>query len=273
MYYPTYEEVRQLCDSAMDDQSIAESLAATPQAQPLLPLYCDILADMETPISAYCKTAQRPYSFLLESVTGGEHIARYSFIGIDPYMVMTHRGEEATLYKIQDGHNETIPSTTIETVPCYDPLTLVEAELGRYRLVTPPRMEPNELPKFYGGAVGYLSYDAVARFEHLPVPEQNTLDLPLAVFCFTETVLAFDHVKHRVRIITHLHLDKPDLAAEYRRGCAVIEDVQRRLRSPVCLPQEPEVVDDPEALRVTSNRTQEAFEEMVHRSKIGRAHV
>ncbi|HLG64328.1 MAG TPA: anthranilate synthase component I [Ktedonosporobacter sp.] len=266
MFYPTYEEVRQLRDSAMDGPSITESLAATSQAQPLLPLYCDILADMETPISAYCKTAQRPYSFLLESVTGGERIARYSFIGIDPYMVMLHRGEEATLYKIQDEHNETSPCARIETVPCFDPLTFVEAELGRYRLIMPPKGGQNELPVFHGGAVGYLAYDAVARFEHLPVPEQNTLDLPLAVFCFTETVLAFDHVKHRVRIITHLHLDKPDLAAEYRRGCAVIEDVQRRLRSPVCLPQEPEVVDDPEALRVTSNRTQEAFEEMVRRS-------
>ncbi|HEU5229446.1 MAG TPA: anthranilate synthase component I [Ktedonobacteraceae bacterium] len=264
MYYPAYEEVKQLREAAMDAQSIADPFAATSPRRPLLPLYCDILADMETPISAYCKTAQRPYSFLLESVTGGERIARYSFIGLDPYLVMIHRGEEATLHKM---HNGTLPYTTeVETVPCYDPLKLVEAELERYHLVIPPGMAQNELPKFHGGAVGYLAYDAVARFEHLPVPEQNTLDLPLAVFCFTETVLVFDHVKHRVRIITHLHLDEADLAAEYQRGCAVIEDVQRRLHLPVCLPQEPEPVLDPEALRVTSNRSQEAFEAMVRRS-------
>ena len=267
MYYPTYQEVEQLRDAAMDCVSIANPRADTAQRRPLLPLYCDILADMETPISAYCKTAQRPYSFLLESVTGGERIARYSFIGIDPYLVMIHRGEKATLYKMHHERNGARPYTAeVETVPCYDPLKLVEAELERYHLVIPPGMAPNELPQFHGGAVGYLAYDTVARFEHLPVPAQNTLDLPLAVFCFTETVLVFDHVKHRVRIITHLHLDASDLTAEYQRCCAVIEEVQRCLRLPVCLPQEPEPVLDPEALRVTSNRTQEAFEAMVRRS-------
>ena len=66
-----------------------------------------------------------------------------------------------------------------------------------------------------------------------------TLGLPLAVFCFTETVLVFDHVKHRVRIVTHLHLDAPDLEAEYQRGKDILDTVQQRLRQPVCLPDEP----------------------------------
>jgi anthranilate synthase component I len=79
MYYPTFEEIQHLRDVEL---SLPESTG-----RPLLPFYCDILADMETPVSAYCKTVQKPYSFLLESVTGGEHVARYSFIGIDPYMV------------------------------------------------------------------------------------------------------------------------------------------------------------------------------------------
>ena len=271
MYYPTYDEVKRLHDTAREDCTLAVPLAGTadaPQARrPLLPLCCDILADMETPISAYCKTAQRPYSFLLESVTGGERVGRYSFIGIDPYMIMTHRGEEATLYRMRNGdHQGKIEQAEIETLPCYDPLKLIEEELEQYHLITPPCIGQDELPKFHGGATGYLSYDAVARFEHLPVPAQNTLDLPLAVFCFTETVLVFDHVKHRVRIITHLHLDAPDLASEYQRGIAVIAEVQQRLDQPIRLPQEPDPIFDPEALRVTSNRTKQAFETMVSRS-------
>src|SRR5690348_12795544 len=92
MYHPTFDEVT----------AIASDLQAHPGKKqrtqcPLLPLCCDLLADTETPVSAYCKTARGPYSFLLESVASGERIARYSFIGIDPYLVLTHRGETATL--------------------------------------------------------------------------------------------------------------------------------------------------------------------------------
>ncbi len=92
MDYPTLDQVRQLRD--------AEMATRADNRRPLLPLCCDILADMETPVSAYCKTAKGPYSFLLESVTGGERIARYSFIGIDPYLVMKHCGETVTLHRI-----------------------------------------------------------------------------------------------------------------------------------------------------------------------------
>lgn len=259
MYYPTFEEIERLRDAETGQH-------ADDKKKPLLPLYCDILADMETPVSAYRKTAQSPYSFLLESVTGGEHVARFSVIGTDPYMVMLQRGETATLYKRRAAHGNTGAQFLVEEVPCHDPLTLIEAELGQYRLVTPPQQSSNEFPKFHGGAVGYLSYEAVARFERVPVPEQNSLDLPLAVLCFSETVLLFDHVKHRVRILTYLHLDAPDLAQEYRRGCAILEDIQQRLRQPLSLAEEPEPLHDPVALTVTSNRTKEEFEEMVRRS-------
>ncbi|MBV9709114.1 MAG: anthranilate synthase component I [Chloroflexi bacterium] len=258
MYQPTCKEVQRLRDHYV-------STTITSERRPLLPFYRDILADMETPVSAYCKTAQGHYSFLLESVSGGEHVARYSFIGIDPYMVMIHRNDEATLYRIDKGWDSD-PRSKVEKIACSDPLAFIEAELGQYQLLAPTGQSQDELPKFYGGAVGYLSYEAAARFERLPVPEKDELGLPLAVFCFTETVLVFDHVKHRVRIVTHLHLDAPDLENEYRRGIAIIDDVQRRLRQPVRLPQEPEPLYDTTALRVTSNRTQAQFEDMVRRS-------
>jgi anthranilate synthase component 1 len=282
MYYPTFDEIAQLRDAAMASQPSDETHET---GRPLLPLYRDILVDLETPVSAYCKTALGPYSFLLESVTGGERVGRYSFIGIDPYMVSIHRGETATLYRMQNvkaqfiapdcdpliegrnsnGRNKLRPYTT-EVIPCHDPLKLVESELGQYRLIPPPGTSQDELPHFHGGAVGYLAYEAASRFEHLPVPEQDALGLPLAIFCFSETVLVFDHVKHRVRIVTHLHLDAPKLRDEYRRGLAILDDIQERLRQPVRLPDEPAPVHDKEALQVISNRTQEEFEDMVRRS-------
>jgi anthranilate synthase component 1 len=253
MEYPPFKEIEQLREKEADVQA---------GGRPIVPIYRDILADIETPVSAYCKTAQQPYSFLLESVTGGERIARYSFIGIDPYLVMIQRGEKATLKRMGSTRTH---AASIEEISCHDPLTFIEEELGQYRLVM-PRMAQDELPKFYGGAVGYLAYEAAARFERIPIPERNPQDLPLAVFCFTETVLVFDHVKHRVRAVTHLHLDAPDLAAEHRRCLAILDDVEQRLSQPMRMPQEPEPVHDAADLQVTSNCTQEAFEEMVRRS-------
>src|SRR5258708_6841881 len=219
MVHPTFDEVQQLSADLATHPAGGEDTR-----RPLLPLCSDLLADVETPVSAYCKTALGPYSFLLESVEGGERIARYSFIGLDPYLVLTQRGETATLRYLDHGDE-----TRSEEITCHDPLTLIQAELGQYYLV-PTEKERDELPIFHGGAVGYLAYEAVSRFERLPVPEKDVLGVPLAIFCFTETVLVFDRLKHRVRVVTHLHLDAPDLEAEYQRCTAVLADVQRRLQ-------------------------------------------
>jgi anthranilate synthase component 1 len=260
--YPAFEEIRRKRD--------VEMATLEDTRRPLMPICRDILADMETPVSAYCKVTHGAYSFLLESVEGGERIARYSFIGIDPYLVMTHRGEKATLRWMQgDQHvsgNER-DATGIEEIPCHDPLQFIESELGQYRLVSSVGIAHDELPRFHGGAVGYLAYETVARFEHLPVPKKDELGLPLAVFCFTETVLVFDHLKHRVRIVTHLHLDAPNLEAEYFRVLAILNNIERQLAQPPRLPEEPPPVPDSSALRIVSNRTAGEFEESVRRAQ------
>jgi anthranilate synthase component 1 len=254
MLYPTLDEIRQLRD--------AEMAVRADTRKPLLPICCDIFADMETPVSAYCKIASGPYSFLLESVVGGEQIARYSFIGIDPYLVMKYDGNKARLYRPESCRDE-----FIEEIPCSDPLAFIQAELEQYYLVNPLGITHDKLPSFHGGAVGYLAYETAARFEHLPVPEKSVLGLPLAIFCFTKTVLVFDHLKHRVRIVTHLHLDTPDLQAEYKRVLAIIEDVQQRLHQAPHLPEEPDTKTDPVALPVKSNRTPVEFESMVRKAQ------
>ena len=263
MNYPMLDEIRQLRNAELIDRQ------GDPR-KPLLPICVDVLADMDTPVSAYCKTASGPYSFLLESVAGGERIARYSFIGINPYLVMTQHGETATLRRARvsviekDSINR---SYTLEQIDCHDPLDFIQTELGQYRLVTPGNTAYDKLPVFHGGAVGYLSYEVAARFERLPVPEHDELNLPQSIFCFTETVLVFDHLKHRVRVVTHLHLDAPDLEAEYQRVLAIIEDVQQRLRQPPRLPQEPALKHGNDAARVRSNRTQAEFEAMVEQAQ------
>jgi anthranilate synthase component I len=247
MMYPTLDEIRQLREREMAVKAHTH--------KPLLPICCDILADMETPVSAYCKIASGTYSFLLESVVGGEHIARYSFIGVNPYLVMKHEGNTATLHWSASDRD-----ACIEEIQCFDPLVFIQAELEQYYLVDPPGIEHDSLPSFHGGAVGYLAYETAARFEHLPVPEKNALGLPLAIFCFTETVLVFDHLKHRVRIVTHLHLDMPDLQAEYKRAIAIIEDIQHCLQQ---APHLPDIKTGMAASEITSNRTQGEFESMV----------
>src|SRR5438105_5631811 len=215
MYYPTFDEIKHLRDAEMaphahaakrgrDLQGITPrtcwihphstaslvdvldtSALPVPQTgsyarRPLLPLYRDVLCDLETPVSAYCKTAKGPYSFLLESVTGGEHAARFSLIGIDPYLIIIQRGETATLYKMagtlgrdKSGSYDGMTSAASEEIACHDPLQLVESELGQYRLVMPSGISQDELPRFHGGAVGYLAYEAASRFEHLSVPEKH----------------------------------------------------------------------------------------------------
>src|SRR6266849_10348383 len=117
MNFPSLDEIRQV-------REVECAIHRDDIRRPLLPMCVDVLADMETPVAAYCKTARGPYSFLLESVAGGERIASYSFIGIDPYLVMTHRSETATLRKIRSPGNE-VSQYTIEEVPCHDPLEFI----------------------------------------------------------------------------------------------------------------------------------------------------
>src|SRR5712691_5615361 len=117
MYHPSFDEIKRLRDAEMAPH-------VEQRGRPLLPLYRDILVDLETPVSAYCKTAQGSYSFLLESVTGGERIGRYSFIGIDPYLVITHRGEKATLHTMRD-------TVGRDTLKCDLATTLARLPIGQ----------------------------------------------------------------------------------------------------------------------------------------------
>jgi anthranilate synthase component 1 len=181
-----------------------------------VPVYREILADMETPVSAYLKVADGP-SFLLESVAGGEHLARYSFIGPTP-AAMLQMGERQASLSWEGGEGR---------LDFSDPLLLI------HELVAGENYLPTEgLPRFAGGAVGYLSYEVARFFERLPAPEKDPFGLPLGHFMVTETLLVFDHLRRTIKIITHLRLDG-GLEAEYQAAEERIESLIERLAGPL----------------------------------------
>jgi anthranilate synthase component 1 len=180
----------------------------------LCPIYAEILADLETPVSAFLKVARGPWRFLLESVEGGQRLARYSFIGAEPYLTL--RFENGLAHAVQGGYKQTLPYS--------DPLVVLGSYLREYRPVRLP-----DLPIFVGGAVGYLSYETVGCFERLPRPTERAYAMPDGMWQFVDTLLAFDHLKHKIKVISHVHLDVDDLEGEYARACGKIEELIGRL--------------------------------------------
>src|SRR5688572_22778447 len=207
----------------------------------LCPLYCEVPADLETPVSAYLKVARGEHSFLLESVEGGERLARYSFIGTEPYRVM------------KSGPNE-------DPSQASDPLREIEAELFRYRLSHPKATEPRSaLPRFTGGAVGFLAYDVVRHFEpRVPINVPDPQGLPEALFMFVDALLVFDHLQHTIKVVAHCRLDG-DVQASYRQACWRIDELAKRLNQ--TLPASPYSINavghTPES--VQSNVAKETF--------------
>src|SRR5690349_18115743 len=204
--------------SAMKTSPSLDDIRALREQGNLCPIYAEIMADLETPVSAFLKIARGPHSFLLESVTGGQHVGRYSFIGSDPYLVL--RMHAGTAQATQGGYKQTFAYS--------DPLLVLDSYLSAYRPVRLPN-----LPIFVGGAVGYLSYETARSFERLPCPDMRAYDMPDSWWMFVDTLLVFDHVKHKIMVVSHIHLDADDLKAEYARAAGKIQAVIARLQHPV----------------------------------------
>jgi anthranilate synthase component 1 len=235
MYKPTLEEAKKLKSQGN-----------------LLPVYREINADLETPVSAYLKIARGNYSFLLESVEGGERLARYSFLGTEPTRVLTTSSGGAM---VRQAHHERDNG---------DPLLLIEEELKQYRSIP-----IDGLPRFHGGMVGYLSYEVARYFERLPSPANDPIKLPEAKLMLADTLLIFDHLTHKIKVVAHAHLDG-DIEKSYQEATDKIDRLVERLKKPV--PEEINTAAGGKALRqaqgkVTSNVTQAGYENMVTRMK------
>ena len=195
----------------------------------MVPVYRAILADLETPVSAFLKIARGPGSFLLESVEGGERLARYSFLGTSPYLIAElDRGEA----RLSSDRGESTERFT-------NPLDVVREELGRFQPVDVPG-----LPRFVGGAVGYLAYECARYFERLPSPDGPGLGIPEAIFLFVDTLLVFDHLQHKILVVSNAHLNG-DPGAAYDRAVERIDELVDRLSRPL---------KDPAAITPTRRR-------------------
>ena len=198
MYYPTLEDFRE-----------AAKLGNT------IPVYRSILADMETPVSAFYKLMPDNYAFLLESVEGGENVARYSFLGSQPSVLFHSKGHQVTIEYLEKGE------TVVQEYE--DPLSALAEVMQDYRPVNNP-----ELPKFHGGAVGYMSYDMVRFVEELPDNTEDELQLPDCFFMIAKTILIFDHVNHQIKVVANAHIDG-DVDTAYADAIAKIEALVEKL--------------------------------------------
>ncbi|MEM7028952.1 MAG: anthranilate synthase component I [Chloroflexota bacterium] len=237
MYKPTLSEVEELANQGN-----------------MIPIYRELPADLDTPVSIYLKLRDEGASFLLESITGGEHVSRYSFIGVRPRALVTAIGEEVFIDSL--GYGKTVPISSE-----HDPLAFLKAEMAD---ITP--VEVPGLPRFSGGAIGMLAYDAVRRFENLPDDTQDDLKIPEAAFMLADTLVAYDHAWQRILVIANAKVDEGDLRIAYQQAIARIDEVVARLSAPIVdtsvVANSDDYPDD-----FVSNVSQAEYEDRVERAK------
>lgn len=184
----------------------------------IIPVYKEIMGDMETPVSALVKLNKSPL-FLLESVLGGEKWARYSFLGINPSMTIICRGRKV---EIRHSLANDLKYSGIEEgiFEASDPLSAVKDMLSLFKPV-----HVDGLPRFYGGFVGYIGYDVVKAFERIPDMPKESLDVPDVFLMLADTILIFDNLKQTIKIVTNVHTEGKNLTEAYREAEERISDI------------------------------------------------
>jgi anthranilate synthase component 1 len=235
MYFPSLE---QFCSLAKQGN--------------LIPVYREILADMETPVSAFKKIDDGQNAFLLESIAGGEKWARYSFLGSNPGKIFRCNGE---YYEILDR------SGIVHSGHSTDPLAEIKQFMAAYRPV-----QVEGLPPFFGGLVGYLGYDMVRFFEHLPSSSSPQIGVFDACFLLTDTLLIFDNVAQTIKVVCNVELaDGEDPVPAYAQARVAIDRLIEQLRSPLAA-----IADNPvggPAEDFVSDFTEEEFMAAVEQCK------
>lgn len=226
-----------------------------------LPVFREIPADMDTPVSIFLKLCRQPENrlidgrqlsmpcFLLESAEAGERFGRFSFIGLNPSKTMVAYGDEITV-----GGGQTEPRRLRG-----NPFTILREHLDREAPVEVP-----DLPRFTGGAVGMFGYDMVRFIEKLPHTAPDRIGTPDMVMLFTDELVIFDHVKHRLMVMVNMDLTAPDPEAEYQSTCARIDAICDRIHAAFAEPELPTFDDSP---AWTCSKTPAEFAEMVLRNR------
>ena len=233
MTHPSIKTVRELADQAH-----------------LVPISRKILADTETPLSAYMKVKENGgYTFLFESVEGGEKIGRYSFLGVDPFLVFRSSGQGITLTDLRTGETKSYVA---------DPIQELRRLIEDHRSVHVPG-----LPRFTGGAVGYVGYDAIRLVEDIPDTTEDDLNLDDVVLMFFDTLLAFDNIQHVVHLISNVHTQTDDLEAAHAEAVAKIDALESALAKPLAAP----VTKGTGQCVISSNTEREAYLEKVEKCR------
>ncbi len=203
----------------------------------LIPVYREILADTETPVSAFLKLGDLP-SFLFESVVGGEKWARYSFLGSKPSRVIRSWDKKIEI-------KDNVMGAQIFEVE--NPLDVVKKEIARYNPV-----DVEGLPRFYGGLVGYIGYDMVRFFECIPDENKPELELPDMFLMVTDTVIIFDNLKGKIKVVSNAYINNKSPEEAYREAIEKIDSIITRLRKP--LADEQPVANSQQSLAKTNDK-------------------
>ena len=218
----------------------------------LIPVYREILADFDTPVSAFLKIGKSP-SFLLESVVGGEKWARYSFLGTNPSKVIKGRGKKIEIR--ERGRKPVVFEAD-------DPVDVLKKEIALYKPVDVPG-----LPRFSGGLVGYMGYDMVRFFERVPDSKKPGIDLPDMFFMLADTMLIFDSLKQKIKIVSNAYIDGKSPAKAYKEAVEKIDAITDKLKSSRVRGVKGSRGKNIKQKFTSSFKTKEAFEEAVLKSK------
>jgi len=203
MYYPSKNEFRKLAKKGN-----------------IVPVYREVSADFETPLSAFIKIDDKKNSFLFESVEGGEKIGRYSFLGSSPSATIEAKGNSITIVKGKVKKNLK-----------GNPLALIENFMSNYKAV-----EVDGLPRFFGGLVGYIGYETIRFIEKIPDTCKDDLKTSDIKLILADTILIFDRVKHTIKIVANAHIDKRSKTSAdkaYKRAISDIEAICEKLKKPL----------------------------------------
>ena len=219
----------------------------------LIPVYKEILGDLDSPVSAYFKLTEgerhqggNSYSFLLESVEGEEKVARYSFLAKDPELVIQSKQNTLTITQFNGEAKKTETKTITDS-----PLTFLREIMSRYKFVNRPG-----LPRFCGGMVGYIGYDCVRFFENLPNKPKDDLKLPDMLLVLAKTLVIFDHINHRIKVVHCAQIndnaDNDDKIAIYQKAVQEIEKIAFDLQQPLAI--DPPIEKNPTAAPINPER-------------------
>jgi len=217
----------------------------------VIPVFREITADTETPITLFKKVAQGPESFLLESVEGGERWGRYSFIGCHSRLVIRIRGDEIE-FNASDGKHTRLKA---------EPFLYLKNLMDRFCAVA-----ASGLPRFFGGLVGYMSYDMVRFFEDLPASGRDDVGTPDAAFMMPGQVVIYDNLTQMIKVVVNCYVpDNVNYADAYDQAIEQIEETERRLQTSV--PSQPRAKDSIQDLKLTANMDRTQFENIVGKAK------